>query len=335
MAKLNAPQILTKANTRAEAICVGQERLDASRIGTLVLVAADQKGVSVDPASFKATLRGTSFDDLVPDPVKPHRALTRAIGNTKKGIRDDGISSQWSRVGETSDGRLVFALSRKYPDAEQRDLATTVCLTVEVRRDGVGGLTFNHKLSLRPSEVEELNRIEARYQKERGFLTLLDIRGIVNTVGLSKLRGIRLGGTVAFLLPAIDCEDEKFLKLAPGLRLAGIRMTPQEVFEGQRAGYQADVNVSLLDEVAALKESCEERLRAAKLTQDPQNPARFVWGTIGKRREEALALRQKITFFETFVGIIGDDLKSAVTACDRILDDTMAACAGIASELSQ
>lgn len=288
--------------------------LNERRVATHVVIGVPVRGapVGVDPGAFMYATP-TEWRDLVPGVSTAHTALSRAIGNAKKGVKDDGGASwMWRKVGVDKAGVLVYALIRQTTDVEAREWIGDARCTIEVAKDGAGGLRTS-AASVPRAVAEELERVAKRYEKERSKLTQSDVREVINGVVLKRLRGVRIGGTSSFVV--LRGPDERLEDLAEPLRLAGVDVISNEVYEdgGRRLG--SAIKRGLLDE-------CDDLGRKAQEILDDVRAGKKVRAeTILDRMEDLKAILDKGAAFEGFLEMGLADIKATIKQVRGVLLD--------------
>jgi hypothetical protein len=296
--------------------------LDPSRVATQFLVAVDEAGVSiqVDPHAFRDALdaSGSRFVGLVRNPSRPHPALTRAVGNARKGQRDDGTSLMWRRIGVDDAGVLSYALIEQSTIAAWKSWKGTHTVTVSVAKDGVGGLVVTGTPST--EEQQEVDALSIRYAKERAMLTHGDVRDFVNRVMLRELKGVRIGGTSCFLLsPGNDVEA---LKIADALKLARVEVTPNEVMERGAHRFANAAKRDILDEIESLRAECEAKLNEMK------NGRKLRVDSVADRVVAVETMRAKAKLFRSMLGFAVDDVDAVLAAAESAARETLSGVTG-------
>jgi hypothetical protein len=293
--------------------------LDPNRVATQFFVPAEKAGISiqVDPDDFRAALErsGSRFASLVKRPADPHKALSRAVGNTKKGKRDDGVSTFWRHLPkDVVDGVASAALIRSRADGKKREWDGDHVATVSVRRTGGAPLVERHA-TLSADEEREIEKTLVRYAKERSMLTHGDVRAFLNLVLEKKLGGARVGGTECFILRPGD--DEEALKLTDALALARVVTLPNEITPRSAARFAPAAHRDILDEVEKFKKECADKLRAVEDGEGAD------FATVRSRFETATALRQRAQMFAVMLGFSLDDVNEALAAAESVVRRTM------------
>lgn len=301
---------------------ISKSQLLEDRVGSIFTVYAE-KGVSVDPQAFNDALDASGFGEFKKSICKPHTALSRAVGNGKKGNADDGVASQWSRIGEDIDGILSFGLLRKKADKQGKDIDTEVVSVACVRKDGQGGMWFIDRKPLTKEEQRTKKSVESRYQKERGFLTISDLRATLNEV--CQKSGIRLGSSSSFL--ALAGQDERILKLQNALDLGGMKMVVSEIFDTNSARFSEIAQESFIEQAEGILQQAESRLAFAKSALAGERKATMKDLKVAMRlQEETVELLEKAKNFKAALGFALDDVDQAAQKAQATLVEALAVC---------
>lgn len=301
---------------------ISKTALIEDRIGSIFTVYAE-KGVSVDPQAFNDALDSAGFGEHKKNLCKPHTALSRAVGNGKKGNSDDGVASQWNRIGEDIDGILSFGLLRKTADKQGKDIDTEVVSVACVRKDGQGGMWFIDRKPLSKEEDRTKRAVESRYQKERGFLTISDLRSTLNEV--CEKSGIRLGSSSSFL--ALAGSDERILKLQDALALGGMKMVVSEIFDTNAPRFSVVAQESFIEQAEGILQQAESRLTFAKAALAGERKATMKDLKVAMRlQEESTDILEKARNFKAALGFALEDVEQAAQKAQATLAEALTVC---------